>query len=387
MISVWVYINNFPYIGTVIKTVLGANVRCNYKIAGAKEHPHLREYWNPKKPGGCCGLYKAKLLDPPNSEDQISPFPQTFHKMRGTPEFDPFTDFSNAIFANDRGGVIDNLVNGRARGFRLRFKSGNRTQPGAETMFEIRRSTNYCKTLCEAMGLKRFAPKDKGFEVFGPGGKKAGPIGKVRHSTQASFWEKLCRNRFNKYPKPVYDVLDSRGEIAYTVVVPLDKGRPFLGLFCLPLSYADHDYLAVVPGKRTSDRYGGADKPCAGWVVPLRPRYAQTIDRCLRGIHNACSLMNRITCGGATVLLELFTILDKFCVFFKTLPVDNVTQVPHPGRAHLRCTFPCTHATTACRISMPAKATDPEGGDNTNERALVIAAMILMDMEGILETL
>ena len=39
------YVNNFPYLRTILKTVLGANSRQHYKISGAKEHPRLREYW------------------------------------------------------------------------------------------------------------------------------------------------------------------------------------------------------------------------------------------------------------------------------------------------------------------------------------------------------
>jgi len=306
--------------------------------------------------------------------------------MRGTPVNDPFTDFENPIFANDRGGVIDLLANGRQRGFNLKFKSGNHEQPGAEVLFQMSRATNFCKVFCEAIGCSRFAPKDQGLSVFGAD-KKAGKIGSVRHSKQASFCEKLFRNRFNKRAKPLYDVLDAEGSIAYTIMVPLDKGAPFLGLSCLPMSYGDEDFLAVVVGPRTEERFGGAEREGTGWAVALQPRYAKTIDNCLNKLRRTLGLCNKLTCGALSTCMEAMTIIDKFCVFFKTLPVDNVTQVPHPGRGRLRCTFPCTRALTATRVCMPKAAGDTESGDKKAHCALVTAAIILMDLEGVMETL
>lgn len=129
--------------------------------------------------------------------------------------------------------------------------------------------------------------------------KKAGPIGSVRHSTQVGFFEKLCQNRFNKKPTPVYDVLDVNGEIAYTVLVPMGAGAPFLGIPCFPTSYGDESYLAIVPGPRgkcatPQTRRAGADLPTAGWVVPVYPRYANTIDNCLKKCHGCIGCLSKV---------------------------------------------------------------------------------------------
>jgi hypothetical protein len=92
--------------------------------------------------------------------------------------------------------------------------------------------------------------------------------------------------------------------------------------------------------------------------------------------------------GLVGALAEIVTIFDKFCIFFKTLPVDHVTQVPHPGTAGLRCTFPCTRSLSCSRVKFPEAASgDPEGGGSVTQRALIVAAVVLIDMEDTLRSL
>lgn len=77
------------------------------------------------------------------------------------------------------------------------------------------------------------------------------PLGSIVNSKQWTKRLPFSRNRFNAKAKPVYDVLNAAGVIRFSVVVPVKPGK-FLG--CLSAFYED-DYLAIVPGALTKERY------------------------------------------------------------------------------------------------------------------------------------
>ena len=116
-------------------------------------------------------------------------------------------------------------------------------------------------------------------------------------------------------------------EILYTILIPIKSYTSYL--FCCRTAYADEDFLAIVPGERTDDRYGGAgpDDTDYGWMVALTPKYAKTIDNCIGAVDFLCKLLSKFTLGLVEVFGELFKIFDKFCVLLKTCPITHVTQV------------------------------------------------------------
>ena len=108
---------NTPILGSALKTLLGANSRVHYKISSAIEHKPLRDYWNPHKCCCCGGPYDA-----PTKKQDDAPFPYIHAGQRGTPPHVPVTkeNFEDCIFANERGGQIDKIVNVANRGFKYR---------------------------------------------------------------------------------------------------------------------------------------------------------------------------------------------------------------------------------------------------------------------------
>lgn len=134
MVDAYHELLELPLAGALLKFCFGASARHAYKIAGAYKHPELELYWK-AKPSLCQRVCQnIKNPDPPYN----TPFPAVEYNSRGTPEHLPFTDFDNAISANERGALWDSICNGGARGFKARFKTGTRHQKGT-TLFDVRR--------------------------------------------------------------------------------------------------------------------------------------------------------------------------------------------------------------------------------------------------------
>lgn len=194
-----------------------------------------------------------------------------------------------------------------------------------------------------------------------------------------SFCTKLFRNRFNKTAKPVYDILDTAGNIIYTIFVPITK---YKFMFCCCDAYADEDYLTICPGPldEATDRYRGTDnRDITGWMVALTPKYAKIVDACLSRCKLIALCFTLLSCG-STVCTDAMKMVDSFVSLLRTCPIDHLSQVPHPGRENLRCTTPCSHGMSAMRTAFPAGATE-------RDRKLLIAAGIQIDMEFFFHTL
>lgn len=389
MVQAWNSLLGTPVLGGLLLTMLGGNSRIGYKIGGATEAPPLSDYWHPLQPGQGC-----KNGEPYKKESEAD-FPWVEHGVRGTPENTPFTDFSNAIFANERGNDADLCMNAGARGMRMRFKTGNSNQANAQTLFEIRREPPF--TLCGAIwfitvgvfcwalgkicpccgcGAEPVEAKDS-FEVYGSDRKTR--LGFVQQTKQLKTCELLFRNRFKKAALPVYDICDTEGTVVYTAMIPI-KEYKFLGM-CQ--AWSDEKHMVFIKGKRDmEDIYSGSNEPNLGWMVRLDPYHAKTIDHCLARCSGCMSCLSNITCGMIGIFMQAAKIFDKFIVFMRTCPIDNLTQVPNPGSAHLRKSndLPCTHALRASRMKFPEGVSD-------QDRILLIALMIQADAECRLLTL
>jgi hypothetical protein len=186
---------------------------------------------------------------------------------------------------------VDNIFNVRKRNFRMKFKTGNTPkQEGASDLFTARRAKGLCSMKADINVLK------------GKSNDKGGMLGHVRNTTQVGWCEKVFRNRFNKKAQPLYDVVDSKGDIAYTVLLPVEEYKLF---GCLCTVAKDMDYLAIVKGPRNEEtRFGGAELKTSGWVVPVEPRYAKTIEVCIAKANSCLSCVNYATFGGAGLLIK-----------------------------------------------------------------------------------
>ena len=67
-----------------------------------------------------------------------------------------------------------------------------------------------------------------------------GRIVKIKHTKWGVHG--ICRGRFNKQPKPLYNVKTKGGKIKFQIVLPVYQSGDFCGL----KTYWDEDYLAVV---------------------------------------------------------------------------------------------------------------------------------------------
>ena len=116
-------------------------------------------------------------------------------------------------------------------------------------------------------------------------------------------------------------------EILYTILIPIKSYTSYL--FCCRTAYADEDFLAIVPGERTDDRYGGAgpDDTDYGWMVALTPKYAKTNDSCIGAVDFLCKMLSKSTLGLVGVSGELFKNFDKFCALLEYFSIAHVTQV------------------------------------------------------------
>lgn len=350
IVQVYDYLMKLPLVSAVLVFILGGSNRHAYKVSAAAKHPKLRDYWNPMH-GNLC--QKAALVPSPTGDD-MTPFPYTKVGVRGTPEHHPFSDFDNAIFANERGSLFDQIINGGSRGFRLRFKTGNKMNTGARDLFHIVRATPsiiyfvvdllklvlcFVCTLCS--GSKGKTPAADGVQVESADRSKI--LGYVRKTTQLTRSDSFA-NRFNKRSKPVYDILDANENILYTVYIPI---RPYrfgksipglmsfldqLGTSCCCcsslvglLAYADMDYFAIVKGERPKDKMDNDFKFCktfnrdVGWNVRLTPKNEQFIDTCL----GRAKCVLKLCC----VPDSFFNVLNAMATLFRTFPVDHWTQV------------------------------------------------------------
>lgn len=78
----------------------------------------LQEFWEKDDDARCSfgGCTRKAAKDAPAE----FPFPQRVGAMRGTPEHSTITDFENTVCANERGNLLDLMLNGGARGFSMK---------------------------------------------------------------------------------------------------------------------------------------------------------------------------------------------------------------------------------------------------------------------------
>jgi len=272
----------------------------------------------------CCGKFTlAKAKEAP----EAFPFPQRAGRLRGTPEHHPITDFENTIYADERGKFIDLMVAGDARGYGLVFKTGKQ-QFGGEAMFQVRRSTtNLCLGLCKlvvaclTMGKACSFKNGKAVEVLDADGETL--LGSIVKSSQNSKCSFLTRNRFNAKAKAAYDILDADGDIRYSVVVPVFRGK---FLHCITAFY-DYPHLVIVPGPLTDERNRGAEEEGSGWVVELRPKNEHFIDKCYKSASRFFKVLACLTAGLSLLLKQLLRILETFIALLRTCPINDLTQV------------------------------------------------------------
>ena len=78
--------------------------------------------------------------------------------------------------------------------------------------------------------------------------------------------------------------------------------------------------------------------------------------------------------------LYRFRCVEAFIELLRTCPIDDISQVPHPGTADLRCTTPCSHGMEAQRIKCPA-------GANDDDKKLLIGAAVCLSINEIYTTI
>lgn len=366
-----------PCVGALLKFVLGGTSRHSYKAAGAKvaDHPPLETYFS--------NLGKE---EPPAD---ASIFPQRINGQRGTPEFYPITDFDHALTGNERGPYWDLILNGGARGFNVRFKTGMKSR-GGESIFSVARKykgtcfgtvcrgfsdylVHTCKTNTKVCcpcccGTKKPSSMNE-VQVQDAHGSM---VGHVRRSIQGP--STCCATRFSKIAKPAYDVLDDNNNILYTLLVPITKYQ-FCGCCCD--AYADQDFVSIVPGPYNDETiYAGVEHPeKTGWILAMQPRFARMIDNCLARLGTCFKVCFVLTCGLIKPLSQLLKIINAGVTLLRSCPIDNVTQVPHPGTDNMRCALPCSHGMAAQRLRFPEECA------SESDRMLLIAAALQMDMD------
>ena len=374
-----------PLLGPIFKFILGGSTRHSYKVSTAieEQHPTLNDM-RPK-------MKEAQRWAAPAAHH----FPQRYKGQRGTPEHHPITDFEHALPGNERGSLWDLLFHGRNRGFRVRFKTGV-SQTGGQTVFTVRREVprNFVQACCDQLvGLfremmnavcylcrlcsnqKEVGASDQ-VEVLDANGQV---LGRVRSSLQLGRCESFLRTRFNKKALPLYDILDAQGEILYTLTVPIRQYK-FMGFCCA--AFEDYDFISILPGPRKEGRFGGLEEPEKfGWILPLETRVMGFMRRCIGSMESCLKVLNVCTFGKAEECATICNVCLACVNCCRTCPMDNITQVPHPGLDHLRCTFPCSHGMSATRMRLPP------GGVSPRDRMLLTAAVLQIDMEGSFLTL
>lgn len=229
--------------------------------------------------------------------------PEKFGKLRATPEFKPFTDFDNYILANERTdrlmpgdgekpnqcwAIVDQAFFFSSRGWRLRFK----TEAGGDTLFNITRRGppimfyfTFLITAIAGMLSSRAGESctcgspEKGCTVKAEDNKTI--IGYVRPSVNRRCGPHgIFRNRFWKQPKPYYDIFDANQNLKYQIVLPVQKSM-FLGCEL----WFDKDYFAIVNAERKDEWCTKANDyavpEAEGWIIPMRPLFQDSIDKCL----------------------------------------------------------------------------------------------------------
>lgn len=400
IVEAYNYAMSLPLISAVLIFILGGSNRHAYKIAAAQNHPPLRDYWNPQIEKRC---QKPIPVPAPNGDD-VKPFPYTKSGVRGTPQHTPFTDFENAIFANERGSLFDQVINGGSRGFHLRFKTGNKTNAGARDLFHIERispSIVFCMTecfklifcflcsFCGCSGSKGEATASDSVKVESDDRSKVlGYVRKTKQLVKGCYGDAYA-NRFNKRAKPIYDIIDADENILYTVYVPIRGyvfGKSIPGLSCFLktvfgaeyTAYADMDYLAIVKGARPTEKEDKEYRHCntfkadVGWNIMLTPKNEKFIDTCLGSTKSCLKWL--------CIPDAIFDVISAMASLIRTIPIDNWTQVPHPGKNFLRGALPCTHGMSASRTFFPP-------GIPMEHRALITAFTIKADIEKIHMTL
>ncbi|EGD75486.1 hypothetical protein PTSG_06560 [Salpingoeca rosetta] len=379
LVLLWHSIVEMDIVGPLLKAALGASSRISYKVTGAYEamHPPLDTFWKKGKDTSLCSLCGfnppcKSLRWPADEAPEQFPFPWRVGGLRGTPEHRPFTDFENAIMANERGWWLGLVMHGNKRGFRLRFKTGKQAN-GGTSLFWVRRQGRSPLALCPVIGclFNDNGAASRGLKVCAEDGKTI--IGRVLPSKQGSACGSLFANRFTRRAQPLYDVVDANDAVLFTVHIPVEEYK-FLG--CIK-AYAQMKHLAIVRGPLPpGDRFGGATDPDSGWIIPLEPKYAACIESCLSACDGVRRVFQCITFGVFELIERVFRLFEAFIGLIRTCPIDDWTQVPHPGRSELRMTTPCSHAMTASRTRFPKNITE-------EEHMLLIAAGIAVDMEDV----
>lgn len=86
-------------------------------------------------------------------------------------------------------------------------------------------------------------------------------------------------------------------------------------------------------------------------------------------------MMAILTLGAFWLMQQLLKTLEACMALLRTCPINDLTQVPHPGKADLRFTTPCSHGLTAQRIRFPAGATE-------DDKKLLLATGVALSMNG-----
>jgi len=120
-------------------------------------------------------------------------------------------------------------------------------------------------------------------------------------------------------------------------------------------------------------RNRGAEHPGVGWFIELRPKNEHFIDDCYESARKCFKIMAFLTLGATFLLQQLLKILEACLALLRTCPIDDLTQVPHPGKADLRMTTPCSHGLTAQRIRFPDGITE-------DDKKLIMAAGVTISM-------
>lgn len=391
-----------PFIGDILMAIMGKASRNSYKMAGATAdmHPPIADFWDAPKGDGFCGTLcdfcvkccscqccGCRCCQTEDVEAPTEPSPLMFGERRGTPEFTPFCNFSKTIMANERTdrktsngepdekcGLIEQIFFFASRGFRLRFK----TEKGGADCFNIHRQGPSNLWIAFGLFLKLYAyicgkkeskmANDEKPCLRGPqtgcdilGDDDSTLIGSIEE-TENSFCgpHGFCRNRFNKQPKPIYDVLDAEGEIRFQIMIPVYKDS---WLMCFE-AWWDEEYLAIVrpeEAEALNKEDEWAMPKTTGWVVQMRPKFYDTIQQAMKDMKACKKCIGRLTCGMISGLLDFtMKIILAFVACLRTLPIDDCTQVPNPGTKDLRAASPCSHTISAMRARMPDNCTETE---------------------------
>ena len=211
-------------------------------------------------------------------------------------------------------------------------------------------------------------------------------IGSSAHNYKWTYYLPLVRLLILPDPANVFapsDIFDADGKLVFQVVLGVNSSTACFGLVT---QWWDDDYFSIVRAEdmeklswATRHDHHFKIPESSGWVVALRPKFKENIDRCIADCNGVTRWLRVVTLGASdTVCNLLVDLLLAFVNLLRVLPVDHWSQVPNPGTEDVRARSPCTRTISVIRCQLPSNCT-------TKERFLITGALVYLEFDDAIE--